>query len=234
MKANSNTSRIQRAANLLLIAEVGCATVTIAMVVLLFVGKIGDIGLVGQLDLSPLHRQLPASASELAQVRAVAAKVEMPSTVASVVVLSDPSSATLSVLRGPRIVTMLWHGLFQLAVLDLLRRLCRALARGEIFTADNLERLRWLGIVFIVDFPVRAVLDGWWGKVCLEFVREKLTVVGQSFVPPPLGAPGRFPIGALTLDFRLDALLCVGLALIIASHVLKEGLALKTENDLTV
>jgi hypothetical protein len=48
-----------------------------------------------------------------------------------------------------------------LVVLWLLRRVARSAAKGDPFQASNVARLRWLGALFLLGFPLATILDGY-------------------------------------------------------------------------
>ena len=48
-----------------------------------------------------------------------------------------------------------------LVVLWLLRRVARSAAKRDPFQASNVARLRWLGALFLLGFPLATILDGY-------------------------------------------------------------------------
>jgi hypothetical protein len=48
-----------------------------------------------------------------------------------------------------------------LAVLWLLRKVARSAARGDPFQGANVTRLRWLGVIFLLGFPLATIVEGY-------------------------------------------------------------------------
>jgi uncharacterized membrane protein len=71
--------------------------------------------------------------------------------------LADPSLLQRVIATVPIFV---WWAL-ALFVLWLLRRVARAAAKGDPFQASNVARLRWLGALFPLGFPLATILDGY-------------------------------------------------------------------------
>jgi hypothetical protein len=71
--------------------------------------------------------------------------------------LVDPSMLQRVVATVP---TLAWWAL-ALAVLWLTRGVARSAARGEPFRASNVRRLRWLGALFLLGFPLATTIQGY-------------------------------------------------------------------------
>jgi hypothetical protein len=71
--------------------------------------------------------------------------------------LVDPSLLQRVIATVPVFV---WWAL-ALAVLWFLRKVVRSATKGDPFQASNVTRLRWLGALFLLGFPLAAILDGY-------------------------------------------------------------------------
>jgi hypothetical protein len=71
--------------------------------------------------------------------------------------LVDPSLRQRVIATVP---VLAWWAL-ALAVVWFLRKVVRSAANGDPFQASNVARLRWLGALFLLGFPLAAILDGY-------------------------------------------------------------------------
>jgi hypothetical protein len=71
--------------------------------------------------------------------------------------LADPSLLQRVIATVPIFV---WWAL-ALVVLWLLRKVARSAAKGDPFQASNVTRLRLLGALFLLGFPLATILDGY-------------------------------------------------------------------------
>ena len=75
--------------------------------------------------------------------------------------LADPSPSQRVIATVPVFV---WWAL-ALVVLWLVRKVARSAARGDPFNASNVTKLRWLGVLFLVGFPLAAMIAGYFGDL---------------------------------------------------------------------
>ncbi len=68
----------------------------------------------------------------------------------------DPSLTQRVIATVPPLV---WWTL-ALVVLWLLRKVARSAAEGDPFRASNVTRLRWLGAIFLLGFPLATIVEG--------------------------------------------------------------------------
>jgi hypothetical protein len=71
--------------------------------------------------------------------------------------LVDPSMLQRVIATVPVFV---WWALAIVGLL-LLRKVARSAAKGDPFQASNVTRLRWLGALFLLGFPLVAIVDGY-------------------------------------------------------------------------
>jgi hypothetical protein len=71
--------------------------------------------------------------------------------------LADPSLSQRVIATVPVLV---WWAL-ALVGLWLLRKVARSAAKGDPFHAANVTRLRWLGALFLLGFPLATLADGY-------------------------------------------------------------------------
>ncbi len=71
--------------------------------------------------------------------------------------LADPSVSQRLIATVPVFV---WWAL-AIVGLWLLRKVARSAAKGDPFQAANVTRLRWLGALFLLGFPLAMIVDGY-------------------------------------------------------------------------
>jgi hypothetical protein len=71
--------------------------------------------------------------------------------------LADPSLLQRVIATVP--ISVWW--VLALVVLWLLRKVARSAAQGDPFEASNVTRLRWLGALFLVGFPLATMIAGY-------------------------------------------------------------------------
>ncbi len=178
--------------------------------------------------------------------------VSIHSTPAPVAVHSDsghPRSVELHNLRGtfqadlatddPALASALrWTVLPSSAVLvafswllfGALRNLCANIQGGEVFSENNLRLVRNSGLIMIAYIATAFVVQLWAAHVMNGYLAQHPAL--SDFVG------SQFAGGAVRLTFSPTMFaqggLVTGCALLLLSQVFKQGLNLKTENDLTV
>ena len=119
------------------------------------------------------------------------------------------------------------------ALFDLLRRLFRNVGRGDSFTRQSVYLVQIIGGTLIVYSLVSAVMDNLFEHAMLAYLagHAVLTVAGTALrLPAPDGAGLSHGLGFLLGKSAFLA----GLLVLALSEVFRQGLAMKTENDLTV
>jgi hypothetical protein len=135
--------------------------------------------------------------------------------------VAQPADAAraLEFMRWPFILSMLCSGATTVAILDLFRRMLGSVARGEVFTADNIRNVNRLGILFIASTVANLLLSGWLVNRFVAFVAQ-----GQQH-------------GAAALETFSEgngAGIAIGLMIMVLAGVFRQGLELKEDSQLTI
>ena len=123
---------------------------------------------------------------------------------------------------------------FAWVVFGSLRNVCANIEKGELFSDTNLSLVRRIGLALIV-YGVASILVGLWAAHVMNgYLDAHVSLSGfPSTINSPQG-PGalRFlmPSGLMSTESSF----VVGLLVLVVSEAFRRGLALKTENDLTV
>lgn len=142
--------------------------------------------------------------------------------------------ALVSALRWailPSMLALLGYGWF---VCGALRKLCSNLNRGEVFSEYNLRLIRRIGIIMIGYGLLGGLLTVWANHVMGSYLGERVAATGIKMA-------AQFPGGVGTLRFSLQPsflqetdCLIIGCVVLVLAQAFSQGLALKTESDLTV
>lgn len=122
---------------------------------------------------------------------------------------------------------------FFIVVFELLRRLFRNVGRGESFTLPTLRLVQILGVSLLVYSVMSAIADAW-------FVHAMYAYLVQNAQIAVSGSPLHLPLShnlqiSTGNDFPFGTpIFFSGLLVLALSEVFRQGLALKSENDLTV
>ena len=127
---------------------------------------------------------------------------------------------------------ILINTIFFAVLFDLLRRLFRNVGRGDSFTRQSLHLVQIIGGSLLVFSLVSAFGESW-------FSREMLIYLAQHTVVTISGTAVHFPVPEGTVisgghSFPGSPIFFSGLLVLALSEVFRQGLALKSENDLTV
>ena len=115
-----------------------------------------------------------------------------------------------------------------------LRRLCGNLNRGEVFSENNLRLIRRVGIIMIGYAVFGSLLTVWSAHVIDGYLDHRVTVTGIKMAaqfPAGLGALHFSPKPGFSQEF--DCLI-IGSVVLLIAQAFRQGLALKTESELTV
>ncbi len=143
--------------------------------------------------------------------------------------LRPVSTSQSSFHRALSLLPMMVGIAFALLVCHWMWGLCRNVENGEIFSANNLKLVRWLGILLVIEPLVLGVLGIWNAQLLAEYARENISVGGlQSELPMAKlffgSGSGGFDIGAIV----------IGLLVLCLAEVFRQGLLLKQDAELTV
>ncbi|HZS27994.1 MAG TPA: DUF2975 domain-containing protein [Candidatus Angelobacter sp.] len=161
-------------------------------------------------------------------------------------------------LFWPLIGVLLSKTLAIVALCDLLRRMFRSVERREVFSAGNIRNLQKIGVLIIALTVAIAFFERSYGVRTVEFINKNITVQGTVAIEirlqPPHGmTAGNYWIHGFLVRIDEDQLvfgfarhrdfflltfdprgIFLGLVLIGLGEALRQGLALKEENELTV
>ena len=116
-----------------------------------------------------------------------------------------------------------------------LRQVCANIERGEIFSEKNLRLVRSIGVMLIAYSFVGGAISLWASHVMGGYLSEHVALTG-------LGEAIRFPTHGMAFNYTLPSSflqaggggLITGCLVLVISEAFRQGLALKTESDLTV
>jgi Protein of unknown function (DUF2975) len=139
----------------------------------------------------------------------------------------------IEVLKHYGLPVILLSTIYFALLFDLLRRLFRNVGRGDSFTQQSLRLVQTIGVSLLVFSLLSAVAESW-------FSRELLTYLAQHTAVSISGTALHFPVPEGTVisggggsPFGSPYFFS-GLLVLALSEVFRQGLALKSENDLTV
>jgi len=147
----------------------------------------------------------------------------------SIVLFVEKAGGLVEVAKRYGLPAILITTIFLIALFDLLRRLFRNVGRGQSFTRQSVYFVQFIGVSLIAYAFVAAYLEGWFFVAMLGYLSEHaiVTISGtQLHLPGPEPIGFRFPLGS--------APFLAGLLVLALSEVFRQGLALKSEHDLTV
>jgi hypothetical protein len=148
--------------------------------------------------------------------------------------ISSHDSALVSALRLTIIPSMAEIIVFSFILFTSLRNLCASLAVGDVFNEGNLLLVRRIGVTLIVYSLVCVALAIFGSAVMGNYFQAHVQLTGLATTLP-------FSNGPLALQFSLpEGLLTnpggfvTGCLVLVVGEAFRQGLKLKTENDLTV
>ena len=142
----------------------------------------------------------------------------------------EKAGGFIQVLVRNGLPVALMHVVFLGALFELLRRLFRNVERGESFTRQTVLMVQFVGLTLIVFSILSAFAESWFWHAAYGYAASHatLTVQGnQLHLPAMNGAPFPRSQGGSPIFFS-------GLLVLALSEVFRQGLALKSEHDLTV
>jgi uncharacterized membrane protein YhdT len=139
----------------------------------------------------------------------------------------------IEVLKHFGLPVLLLRIVFCIVVFELLRRLFRNVGRGESFTLPTLRLVQILGVSLVVYSLVSAVAEAWFAHAMYAYLVQNAQIaVSGSPLHLPLSHNVHISMGN---DFPFGTpIFFSGLLVLALSEVFRQGLTLKSENDLTV
>ena len=147
---------------------------------------------------------------------------------------SDPALA--SAIYRSMIPVLAVGAVFLWVLFSSLRAMCANIERGEVFSDRNLLLVRRVGWIFIANSVAGFAVAFWAAYVMGGYLGHHVVLTGLStgtLYPGGKGAVG-FTMPMATIPFAGVGGLIIGCLVLMLSEAFRQGLALKTENDLTV
>jgi len=148
--------------------------------------------------------------------------------------LCSADAALVSALRQAIIPAMTALIIFSYVLFSALRNLCANLERGEVFNDENLRLVRRIGLTLIVYSLLGVGLEIWASHALGGYFGQHVVLTGlktdMPFTPSFGALHFSMPSGLLT---NLGGLV-IGCLVLVVAEAFRQGLNLKTENDLTV
>jgi Protein of unknown function (DUF2975) len=145
---------------------------------------------------------------------------------------SERAGGLVEVLKHWGLPMVLLNMVFFAVLFDLLRRLFRNVGRGDSFTLQSVRLVQTLGGWLILFSLASAFAEHWFSEAAFGYLAQHTTISisGTTLhLPMPRGRilpHVGFPFGS--------PIFFSGLLVLALSEVFRQGLALKSENDLTV
>jgi hypothetical protein len=111
---------------------------------------------------------------------------------------------------------------------------CANLERGEVFNEQNLRLVRRIGLYLIGYSLLGAGLEQWASFVLSGYFDQHVALTGFATSVPFTGRSGALQFGLTPGMFTAQGGLLIGLLVLVVAEAFRQGLNLKTENDLTV
>jgi len=147
--------------------------------------------------------------------------------------LSD-DSALVSALRATMIPAMLAFVTFSWLLFGSLRTVCGNIERGEVFSENNLSLVRNIGWILIGYSLASFGLELWGAHVMDGYFSQHVTVTGLKTDLKFPGGMGALHFNVMSGQLSFPGGLVTGLLVLMLTEAFRQGLTLKSENDLTV
>jgi hypothetical protein len=148
--------------------------------------------------------------------------------------LCSKDAELVSALRWTMIPTMAVCVAFFLVLFGSLRSVCANIERGEVFSENNLRLVRRVGGILIAYGLAGFVLQFWASRVMGGYLNQHVVLTGLKTRLPIPGGAGLFHFSIPAEIFSFPSSLMTGFLVLVVSEAFRQGLRLKTENDLTV
>lgn len=148
--------------------------------------------------------------------------------------LASQDAALTSAVRQAIIPSMAALIVFCYLMFSALACVCANLERGEAFNEQNLRLVRRIGIYLIVYSLVGAALEQWASYVLAGYFGQHVVLTGLATNLPFAGRSGALQFGLTPGMFTSQGGFLLGLLVLVVAEAFRQGLNLKTENDLTV
>ncbi len=148
--------------------------------------------------------------------------------------LAGQDSTLNSAIRQAIVPSMAVLILFSYVLFTALRNLCGNLAGGQVFNEENLRLVRRIGLNLILYCIISAGLEIWASHILSSYFTQHVVLTGlQASLPFAEGSgPLQFHVSAGLITTQGGVL--IGCLVLVVAEAFRQGLSLKTENDLTV
>jgi hypothetical protein len=138
--------------------------------------------------------------------------------------LLSKNPALASAVRWTVLPAMLIFVVAAWVTLTSLQCVCAGIGRGEVFSERNLRKVRTVGLTLIAYSLAQMLAGLWSASVMHGFLTEHVTLAGFHAAPGIVGMLMPSGFGALV----------TGCLVLVVSEAFRQGLALKTDNELTI
>lgn len=145
----------------------------------------------------------------------------------------DDTNGLFELLKHIGLPVALLSVLYFGGLFDLLRRLFRNVVRGESFTRQSMRLVQVIGLSLVVFSIVSMVVEGWFQYELYSYLATHATIWisgAQIHLPQPDGDNFSISSGS---PFG-SSYFFTGLLVLALSEVFRQGLALKSDHDLTI
>lgn len=139
--------------------------------------------------------------------------------------LSSKDPELVSALRWTVLPALAVFIVFAWVLFSSLRQVCANIEKGEIFSERNLRLVRGIGMALIAYSLAGGAVRLWGAHVMGDYFGQHVMLVGIA---------GTAHFGISPELFSAPGGLVTGLLVLVVSEAFRQGLALKTENELTV
>jgi hypothetical protein len=143
-------------------------------------------------------------------------------TLAMDLISKDP--ALVSALRWTVFPAMLVFVVAAWVILTSLQCVCANIGRGEVFNEGNNRKVTTVGLTLILYSFAQMLVGLWSSSVMHGYLSQHVTLAGFKAAPGALGMLMPSGFGALI----------TGCIVLVVAEAFRQGLALKTENELTI
>jgi hypothetical protein len=148
--------------------------------------------------------------------------------------LFSKDAELVSAIRRTVLPAMAVIVVFAWLLFTALRNVCANIERGDVFTEKNQRLVRDIGFILIAGSVAGAGVSLWGSFVMDGYLSHHVTLLGTQTGQPIMGAGGVMHFMMPAGLFSAQSGLVTGLLVLVISEAFRQGLALKTENDLTV
>lgn len=125
-------------------------------------------------------------------------------------------------------------GLFGWTLFGLLSGICANISSGNVFSLRNVSLVKWLGFTLIAYSLIGSVIERWASYVMSGYLNAHFALVTENATEMLTGSLYAFQLTRGSNLLSGSSELVVGCLVLVMAEVFRQGLALKTENELTV